>query len=112
LVPHHGSNTSSTVQFVDAVRPKIALLSYGRNLYGIPHQEVIFRYENADSKIFSTFEQGEINIVLKDNNLYYNTYINEKSDNYYELYLYGIGYNLSIFCFLLLWMLKGDSYEL
>ena len=112
LVPHHGSNTSSTVQFVDAVRPKVALLSYGRNLYGIPHQEVIFRYENAGSKIFSTFKQGEINIVLKDNKLYYNTYINEKSDNYYELYLYGIGYNLSMFCFLLLWMLKGDSYEL
>ena len=111
LIPHHGSNTSSTVQFVDAVRPKLAVLSYGRNFYGIPHQEVISRYENAGSKIFSTFGQGEINIVLKDDNLYYNTYINESSDNYYELYLNGIIYKLSIFCFLLLWMLKGDSYE-
>ena len=112
LVPHHGSKTSSTVPFVDAVRPKIAILSYGRNSYGIPHQEVILRYENAGSSIFSTFEQGEINIVLKDDNLYYNTYMNEKSDNYYELYLYGIIYKLSIFCFLLIWMLKGTGYEL
>jgi competence protein ComEC len=112
LVPHHGSSTSSTVQFVDAVRPKIAILSYGRNSYGIPNQEVILRYENAYSKILSTFEQGEINIVLKDDNLYYNTYINEKSDNYYELYLRGIVYKISIFFFLLLWMLKGGSYEL
>ncbi len=111
LVPHHGSKTSSTVQFVDAVSPKIAVLSYGRNLYGIPHQEVISRYENAGSKIFSTFEQGEINLVLKDGNLYYNTYINEKSDNYYELYFVGIIYKLIIFCFLLIWMLKGDVYE-
>lgn len=112
LVPHHGSNTSSTVQFVDAVRPKIAVLSYGRNFYGIPHEEVISRYRNTGSKIFSTFEDGEINIVLKDNNLYYNTYMNEKSDNYYKLYLIGIIYKLSIFCFLLFWMLKGESYEL
>ncbi|MDD3751495.1 MAG: DNA internalization-related competence protein ComEC/Rec2 [Tissierellia bacterium] len=112
LVPHHGSNTSSTVQFVDAVRPKIAVLSYGRNSYGIPHQEVISRYDNTGSKIFSTYEQGELIIVLKDDNLYYNTYINEKSDNYYELYLIGIAYKLSIFFFLLIWMLKGDSYEL
>ena len=112
LVPHHGSKTSSTEQFVDAVTPKIAILSYGRNSYGIPHQEVILRYENAGSKIFSTFEQGEINIVLKDDNMYYNTYINNKSDNYYELYFIGIIYKVIIFFFLLLWMLKGDGYEL
>ncbi|NLK64962.1 MAG: hypothetical protein GX289_07695, partial [Tissierellia bacterium] len=89
-----------------------AILSYGRNSYGIPHQEVILRYENAGSKIFSTFEQGEINIVLKDDNMYYNTYINNKSDNYYELYFIGIIYKVIIFFFLLLWMLKGDGYEL
>lgn len=113
IVPHHGSKTSSTVQFVDAVRPEIAVLSYGRNYYGIPSEEVILRYENAGSKVFSTFEHGEINIILKDKNLYYNTYINEKSDNYYELYLVGIIHKLIIFSFLIIWMLKGEKiYEL
>jgi competence protein ComEC len=113
IVPHHGSMTSSTMQFVDAVSPEIAVLSYGRNFYGIPSEEVILRYESAGSKIFSTFEDGEINIILKDDNLYYNTYINEKSDNYYELYLAGIIYKLIIFCFLIIWMLKGEeNYEL
>lgn len=113
LVPHHGSKTSSTVQFVDAVRPEIAVLSYGRNYYGIPSKDVVLRYENAGSKVFSTFEDGEINIILKDDNLYYNTYINKISDNYYELYLFGIIYKLIIFCFLIIWMLKGEeNYEL
>lgn len=113
IVPHHGSKSSSTEQFVDAVRPEIAILSYGRNFYGIPSQEVVSRYENAGSKIFSTFKDGEINIILKDDNLYYNTYINEKSHNYYELYLIGIIHKLIIFCFLIIWMLKGEeNYEL
>lgn len=112
VVPHHGSKTSSTMQFVDAVKPQIAVLSYGRNYYGIPHEEVVLRYENVDSKIFSTYEHGEINIILKDNNLYYNTYTNEKSHNYYELYLIGIIYKLIIFCYLIIWILKGEDYEL
>ena len=113
IVPHHGSKSSSTEQFVDAVRPEISILSYGRNSYGIPSQEVVSRYENAGSKIFSTFEDGEINIILKDDNLYYNTYINNKSHNYYELYLIGIIHKLIIFCFLIIWMLKGEeNYEL
>ena len=113
VVPHHGSKTSSSLQFIDSVKPQIAVLSYGRNYYGIPHEEVILRYENAGSNIFSTFEYGEINIILKDSNLYYNTYINEKSDNYYELYLVGLINKFIIFCFLIIWMLKGEErYEL
>lgn len=112
VVPHHGSKTSSSLQFVYAVKPQIALLSYGRNNYGIPNNEVILRYENSGSRIFSTYEHGEINIILKNNNLYYNTYVNEKSHNYYELYLTGIIYKLIIFCFLIIWMLKDEDYEL
>jgi competence protein ComEC len=111
LVPHHGSNTSSCTEFVGALVPKIAILSYGRNPYGIPHQDIVSRYVDAGSKIFSTFDQGEINIVLKDDNLYYNTYMNEKSDNYYELYFIGIISKVGVFSLLLYWMLKGDRYE-
>lgn len=108
LVPHHGSKTSSTKQFVDAVKPEIALLSYGKNSYGIPHQEVLLSYKEAGSKVFSTFDHGEINLILKDDSLYYNTYINEKSHNYYQLYFSGIIYKVIIFCVLLLWMIKDE----
>ena len=45
LVPHHGSRTSSTPAFVDAVRPSWALIQSGyRNRFGHPVAEVLARY--------------------------------------------------------------------
>lgn len=45
LVPHHGSNTSSTPAFLDAVRPKLALVQAGyRNRFGHPAEPVLARY--------------------------------------------------------------------
>lgn len=45
LVPHHGSNTSSTPVFLDAVRPKLALVQAGyRNRFGHPAEAVVGRY--------------------------------------------------------------------
>jgi competence protein ComEC len=46
LVPHHGSKTSSTESFLDAVQPRWALLQHGyRNRYGHPAPVVVQRYE-------------------------------------------------------------------
>ncbi len=45
LVPHHGSKTSSTLAFVQAVQPKLALVQAGyRNRFGHPAAEVAARY--------------------------------------------------------------------
>ena len=45
LVPHHGSKTSSSAAFVDAVAPQIAVFQAGhRNRYGHPAAEVLQRY--------------------------------------------------------------------
>lgn len=114
VVPHHGSKTSSTVNFVEKVSPNIAVISYGRNNYGMPSVEVINRYEKEKSTILSTFNNGEINFILNGNKMYYNTYTGEKSDNYYELYLYGLISNLINFCLLFVWIVnnKGEKNEL
>ena len=46
-VPHHGSKTSSTLEFLELVKPKIALIGVGKNnLYGHPNIEVLKRLEN------------------------------------------------------------------
>jgi competence protein ComEC len=46
LVPHHGSKTSSSAQFLSAVRPSVALVQSGyRNRYGHPAAQVMARYE-------------------------------------------------------------------
>lgn len=45
LVPHHGSKTSSSAEFLDAVKPNIALVQSGyRNRYGHPTEPVLVRY--------------------------------------------------------------------
>lgn len=50
-VGHHGSKTSSTQEFIEAVNPKIALIGVGKNnTFGHPSDEVIERLENLRSK--------------------------------------------------------------
>jgi competence protein ComEC len=45
-VPHHGSRTSSTPGFLEAVAPEVALVQAGyRNRYGHPARDVVARYE-------------------------------------------------------------------
>lgn len=49
LVPHHGSKTSSSAAFLDAVRPAVALVQAGyRNRFGHPAAEVVERYRVRD----------------------------------------------------------------
>ncbi len=46
LVPHHGSATSSTMAFLEAVQPKVAVVQAGyRNRFGHPRPEVMARYD-------------------------------------------------------------------
>lgn len=60
---HHGSSTSSSERFLDAVRPRIAILSYGKdNSYGHPHPEVISRLHEREIACWSTEENGMITV--------------------------------------------------
>ena len=62
-VPHHGSLTSSTVDFIQAIRPTVAVVSAGRaNHFGHPAPEVLQRYRDAGTRIFRTDQDGEVAI--------------------------------------------------
>lgn len=64
-VAHHGSKSSSTQEFLDVVKPKIALIGVGENnLFGHPNAHVIERLEECGIKVFRTDESGEINVQL------------------------------------------------
>ncbi len=63
-VPHHGSNSSSTYEFIRAVSPSVAVISVGyRNVFGHPHTPVIRRYEKANVKIYRTDINGAVTII-------------------------------------------------
>ena len=58
---HHGSNTSTSNAFLNAVSPEVAVYSAGAdNSYGHPHAEVIAATENAGAEVFGTDVNGTI----------------------------------------------------
>ena len=61
LVPHHGSKTSSSAAFLDAVQPRIALVQAGyRNRYGHPAASVLVRYAERDIKVVDSPHCGAV----------------------------------------------------
>ena len=61
LVPHHGSATSSTPEFVKQVAPRHAVFAVGhRNRFGHPREDVLARYRDAGSELLRTDAAGAI----------------------------------------------------
>ncbi|RDI99649.1 DNA internalization-related competence protein ComEC/Rec2 [Dyella solisilvae] len=61
--PHHGSRTSSSVAFIRATEPTLALVSAGwRNRFGHPHPRVIERYEQEGVPWLNTATTGAIQV--------------------------------------------------
>jgi competence protein ComEC len=62
-VPHHGSLTSSSDAWVEAVRPTLAIVSAGRsNHFGHPAPEVLERYRAIGARIFRTDRDGAVHV--------------------------------------------------
>ncbi len=60
-VGHHGSKTSSTKKYIDAVSPKIAVISCGvQNRYGHPHEATIETLNNAAVDTYITYQYKTI----------------------------------------------------
>lgn len=58
---HHGSRTSSSEAFMQAVCPQYAVISCSEdNSYGHPHAEVLNRFRTMGIKVFRTDEQGSL----------------------------------------------------
>ena len=69
-VPHHGSASSSSPAFVQAVRPQVALIGAGlHNRYRLPHTEVVARYRAAGATVINSATSGAINIDVAQRGL-------------------------------------------
>jgi competence protein ComEC len=67
-VGHHGSKTSSRIEFINEINPKYSIISVGKNnRYGHPNKEVLNNLEN--SKIYRTDQDGSIMFKIRNNKL-------------------------------------------
>ncbi len=61
FAPHHGSGSSSSKRFLEAVNPPLVVISAGwRNAYGHPHPQVVRRYRLLGSRIWMTGIDGAL----------------------------------------------------
>ncbi|MBP3313731.1 MAG: MBL fold metallo-hydrolase [Oscillospiraceae bacterium] len=71
---HHGSHTSSSRAFLDAVSPEYAVISCGTgNSYGHPHKETLQAYENRNITVYRTDLQGTVRAFTDGKNLRWET---------------------------------------
>lgn len=73
-VGHHGSNTSSSKNFINEINPKYSIISVGKNnIYGHPHKETLKNLKN--STIYRTDKNGSIKFIMDKSELQVQTCI-------------------------------------
>ena len=74
-VPHHGSKTSSTEEFLDAVAPRVAVVSAGEgNPFGHPAAVVVERYRERGIRLLRTDQDGAVTAVTDGETMEVGTY--------------------------------------
>ncbi|HDM8212118.1 TPA: DNA internalization-related competence protein ComEC/Rec2 [Vibrio harveyi] len=85
IVPHHGSKSSSNPKFVEAIAPKLAIASLAKgNQWGMPANNVVLAYENANAKWLDTGNGGQISVLIEQENWYFETKRSETFDPWYR----------------------------
>lgn len=67
VAPHHGSKTSSSLNFVEQLMPAHVVFSAGyRHHFGHPHADVVARYSRFGSELWATAKDGAITFEWSD----------------------------------------------
>jgi competence protein ComEC len=68
-VPHHGSRTSSSLEFIEAIAPTVAIASLGaNNRFHFPAEEVVQRYQRQGSRLLRTDQAGTVTVSSDGHN--------------------------------------------
>ncbi len=72
-IGHHGSTTSTSKDFLDAVSPKYAVISVGKdNIYNLPTKTTMEKLEQKNIPVYRTDEQGTIECISDGTNITFN----------------------------------------
>lgn len=72
-VGHHGSGSSTSKPFLDAVKPNYAVISIGKNNYGHPDSGILTRLKNANASVLRTDQKGTITAVCDGSKITFTT---------------------------------------
>lgn len=65
IVPHHGSKTSSSREFIEQVAPTVAVISSGyKNPFNHPHPQISQRYHDLGIRLYNTAYSGAVEVAL------------------------------------------------
>lgn len=73
-VGHHGSRTSSSEEFLDAVDPSMAVIQVGlNNMYGHPHQQTLERLNERGIRVYRTDIDGAVGLDIRKKSVHVDT---------------------------------------
>ncbi len=82
VVPHHGSKTSSSSEFIGQIRPEIAIVPVGwRNSLKLPNPQVLEKYRNARSNLLRTDLDGTVCVEINGDEISVDTYVSHLAHN-------------------------------
>ncbi|WP_084621672.1 DNA internalization-related competence protein ComEC/Rec2 [Vibrio ezurae] len=85
IVPHHGSNTSSTTPFIKNVAADIAIVSTAKQgRWSLPSQKVINRYKTLGTKWFETGNHGQVTVHFLSDKVGVSTIRHRQTDAWYR----------------------------
>ncbi|MEK7465374.1 MAG: MBL fold metallo-hydrolase [Patescibacteria group bacterium] len=68
-VGHHGSKFATSKEFLNVLKPKVAVIEVGKNNYGHPTQETLGRLKDIGARIFRTDHDGTVTVEVGDGKL-------------------------------------------
>lgn len=92
---HHGSDTSTSSEFLEYITPQYAIISYGENNNGHPSSRVMDNIESYSSllynNIYTTYKDGNIICHISDNEIKFTTIEDVNSYIFVDYYFIAIG---------------------
>lgn len=76
-VAHHGSNSSSTDEFLELIKPTIAVIQVGKNVHGHPHKNILNRLKEKGTVVFRNDQDGAVVVTLDKERVKIKTMLHE-----------------------------------